>query len=208
MQRPLRAALSTFFGSARLQSSLPIALLLLIAMPVSAAQAVNSLLLSDAQIDSIHDLSQTKRLLKQYADYIRSTPSEGNVQRIADAMSMHQQRMAGLQQQLIVVALAKLVASNARTQAEAQAEQNKASSDCHDLANVQTALTGGLALNPAPYGRTYLGIAGLISPFFFPKCASGHPITPTNAKEVLKALDDLSTQLNVQIRDEAAFRAQ
>lgn len=113
-------------------------------------------------------------LLKQYANYIRQRPTAENATRLASAQSLHHERMSSLQRDVAIVSVATLALDTVDTRADEEKAQADAATACHDLSNVQTALGGGLALGPALYGRTYLGIAGLIAPFFFSRCSTGN----------------------------------
>jgi hypothetical protein len=109
------------------------------------------------------------------------------------------------------LALATLALSeaDAKTEAEQKAAQAKADDDaakesaqeCRDLSTTESAFTGGYALNPAAYGRTYLGIAALVAPFFFSHCDKTPTVTiPKPPKDEvtdkLKAqVDSLTLQL-------------
>lgn len=110
-----------------------------------------------------------------------------------------------------------LVQTDAKDAALQQAADDKAAADssdaskkaCRDLSTTESALTGGLALNPAAYGKTYIGVAALIAPFFFPHCDTPSPTTAqkvapdpskqqlqTQADSLMQQLSALTTQYN------------
>jgi len=108
---------------------------------------------------------------------------------------------------LTTVALAQTEAKDAALQLAADDKAAADSSDsskkaCRDLSTTESAFTGGLALNPAAYGKTYIGIAALIAPLFFPHCdtppvTTSQKLQPDTIKQQLQSqVDSLTQQLN------------
>lgn len=103
-----------------------------------------------------------------------------------------------LQNALLVQATANAAVAVGKS-ADVSAKQ---AASCRLRANVQAAFTGGLALKPAPYGVTYVSIAALLVPFFFPDCnaqtATDSPQT-ADAKKQQTAADAQVQSLQASI---------
>lgn len=119
-------------------------------------------------------------------------------QRTALAAQLNQVR---LDIALVTIALNE---NDAKNTADQQAEQaaleaaaaTESKQECRNLTTVESAFTGGLALGPAPYGRTYIGIASLVAPLFFKNCDNPPTVTPPKNNEI--QAQGVSPQLHAQ----------
>ena len=74
-------------------------------------------------------------------------------------------------------------------------DAEKAKQKCQRLTRVQAVFTGAVALKPAPYGITYITLANLLAPLFFPSCDAPTPQATPN-KIVSPATRQLQLQLD------------
>jgi len=193
-----------------LTMTLLIAVLVLTAIAHSNAEdrpssGASLLLMSDTQIDQVTSIAQAHGLLKQYAQYIRQVPEDQNTARMAATQELHSFKMATLGRDLMLATFANLALDLVDGQQDQIKQAHDASSACHDLANVQSAVTGGFTLAPAAYGKTYLGIAGLIAPFFFSRCETNQPFVIPKDPQTRQMFRDSVDQIRAEFDAESKF---
>lgn len=138
----------------------------------------SGIILQDSDIDGIKDAAALKHLLKAYAAAVRS--NVGQQQQVtARLMETDLVKLHAVQLQSLAIGTVALILLDANDANRFAADKlSEAQEECRNLSTLQSAINGGLALNPASYGRTYLSVFGFLTPFLFKNCSTNTSFSP------------------------------